>query len=112
MGQAPSRSVEAGQPLSPRSSSLNKQAFCVYDSPLPNASTPDEQLAWTIEFLKGVRDRLASIDREVDVRLGFSSTSGQGSLALTAEELSLLGDLGVQLNIDLYSAEESDEDED
>ena len=86
LGLVPSRNVEVGQPISPRSTALHSQAFCVYDSPLSTDVRPDEHLAWAIELLRNVADRIALIvsPLEIDIRLGFASTTGQGGVALTA----------------------------
>lgn len=108
-----SRKFDAGQPLSPRSSSVHNQSGCIYTSPLPPERTPQDHVAWAVEFLQGARDHLLRLgqDCEIDVRIGFSSTTGQGGFALTPEELAVFAKLGVQLNVDLYPPESDESDE-
>jgi len=70
-------------------------------------------MAWLVELLEAKRTQVSAVapECEFDVRLGFSSTSGQGGFALTGAELGLLGSLGVQLNIDLYPPDEDEGDD-
>jgi hypothetical protein len=93
---------------------VHEQAACFYESPLPAESPIEEHMAWLVELLEAKRTQIAAVatECEFDVRLGFSSTSGQGGFALTGAELALLGSLGVQLNIDLYSPDEDESDGD
>jgi hypothetical protein len=113
IGSPPTKSGDVGDQISPRSphAGFYDQAFCSYRSPLASSATLDDQVAWLVGFLQPAKDRLAPVsgEVEVDVRLGFSSSSGQGGFALVADELLLLGQLGVQLNVDLYPPE-SDSD--
>jgi len=113
IGLAPTRVAERGQPVSPRSSAVHEQAACFYESPLSDASPIEEHMAWLVELLEAKRTQVSAVapECEFDVRLGFSSTSGQGGFALTGAELGLLGSLGVQLNIDLYPPDEDEGDD-
>jgi hypothetical protein len=107
IGAPASRMFESGQPLSPRSSSVHSRSGCIFSSPLPPGGAPQDHIAWAVAFLRGARAQLARLGQEceIDMRLGFSSMTGQGAFALTPEELALFGELGVQLNVDLYPAE-------
>lgn len=112
VGRRPARKVNRGDPVSRRTSSpgLHQQSFCIYESPVDAASQPDEHIAWLVEFLTDVGEVLKSLRSlcEVDVRVGFSSSSGQGGLAFDASELLLLGEVGAQLNLDLYPSDEGE----
>jgi hypothetical protein len=110
IGGTPARSVEVGQPVSPRSASVHVQAFCIYESPISSESTPDEHIAWAISFLESIQGPLSTIHPkpEIDLRLGLSSTE-QCCLALTATELSFLGAQGAQINFDVYPSESESE---
>ena len=112
IGVPPSRSVDAGQLLSPRSTAVHKQTFCIYDSPRPDSSRPDDQITWAIEFLKELGKKTASFSPslEIDIRLTVSLAAGQCPFALSSEELSFLGALGVQINIDLYGSDDESDD--
>ena len=112
IGVPPSRSVDAGQLLSSRSTAVHKQTFCIYDSPQSGSTRPDEQIAWALEFLKETSRQLASLgpSLEIDIRLTVSLAAGQCPFALSPEDLSFLGALGVQLNIDLYGPDDESDD--
>jgi hypothetical protein len=112
IGQVASRSVEVGQRLSPRSTGVHSQAFCIFDSPISSEGRPDEHIAWAIEFLRRASERLSAVlyDLEIDIRLGVSPAD-QSALALSSDELLFLGQLGVQVNIDLYPPEPEPEPE-
>jgi hypothetical protein len=112
VGLAPARKVNRGDPVSPRSpsSGSHQQSFCIYQSPVNSACKPDEHIEWLTGFLTSTRHALVSLASqcEVDVRVGFSSSSGQGGLAFDAHELLLLGEVGARLNLDLYPSEEEE----
>ena len=113
VGASPTRAAEAGEAISPRSplAGVHDSAFCIYQSPLAASASIQEHFAWLVGFLQGLKSRPLPIPEgiQIDVRLGFSSSAGQGGFALSAAELSLLGDLGVQLNVDLYPPDAEDD---
>lgn len=76
------------------------------ESTLPETSSLEEQIASVTKFLEQSRDGLSSIQDRVlgvDMFCLFSTNDGQGSIELSASLLRRLGNLGVDLVIDVYS---------
>jgi hypothetical protein len=105
--------ANVGDPVSARSptAGTHKQALCIFDCPVSDDAPLDEHVKWLGEFLERHRSGIESIaDRcAVDVRIGFSSGSGQGGFAIPFESLLALGRLKADLLVDLYPPENDDE---
>jgi hypothetical protein len=114
LGRRPDRKVERGEPVSRRSpdTGLHQRAFCTYECPLESGAKPDEHVKWLMEFIGEVKPPMMMFGSqyEIDIRIGFSSSSGQGGFAFLAGELSLLAEVGAQLNVDLYSSSNDDDE--
>jgi hypothetical protein len=107
VGRPPSRSANAGDLGGPRSAAVHDRASCVWNSPVEPKDRPQEHVRWAIELLRSAHSALLPVAGEiaVDIRVSYSSSTGQGAFALTGHDLTALGALGVQLNVDLYPEE-------
>lgn len=100
--------VESGTRLSPRSPAVAASSFCVWRCPLERGHDLEEHIQWVLEFLKSMKSSRTSDDMEVDVRLSYSSGSGQGSFALDPTQLASLARCGATLCVDLYPPGDDD----
>jgi hypothetical protein len=88
----------------PKSSVFEKCAW-LYDSGLPDSCELHEHLDSLLKVLESNRVPLASIRHRIaamDIFCMFSSEHGQGSAVLDADLLRRLGELDVDVAIDLY----------
>ena len=106
LGDAPASKADRGEQISRRSpqAGVHKSSWCIYDCPLASHDTPEKHLDWLTGFVRQHEREFESLkdDCEVDARLSFSSSSGQGAFALDGSVMSLLGRFGIQLHVDLY----------
>ena len=105
---APTRTCIAGERRSATSvaAGRHEQSIWMLESTLPETSSLEEQIASVTKFLEQSRDGLSSIQDRVlgvDMFCLFSTNDGQGSIELSASLLRRLGNLGVDLVIDVYS---------
>jgi hypothetical protein len=116
IGAEPSVSVNSGDRVSERSpaAGVHDRAMCIYDAPVPSGRPLEEHVSWLVEFLRQHGRGLEMIgDKcEFDVRLGFSSGSGQGGFAIPAESLGALSRVKADLAVDLYPPGDDADDDD
>ena len=106
----PTLSVNKGDQVSARSpgAGIHGRAMCVFNCPLSSEATIDEHLDWLVQFLRQQASGIEAVaDKcEFDVRIGFSSGSGQGGFVLAADALAVLARFGADLFVDLYPPED------
>jgi hypothetical protein len=106
--------ANVGDPVSARSpaAGTQKQALCIFDCPVSDDAPLDEHVKWLGEFLERHRSGIELIadQCELDVRISFSSGSGQGGFAIPSESLLALGRVKADLLVDLYPPESSDDE--
>jgi len=107
-GEPPTRQVEVGDLLSPRTRRIADVAFCVWDYPVPASTHPDRALEWTTAFFERARAKLDPSVLEIDVRLSLSPRTSQTCFALSGSSLRILGALDAQLNVDVYADVEAE----
>jgi len=109
IGVKPSRLGNRGELVSKRSpqAGVRDHALCIFESPLASSDTLQEHLDWLSNFLKTHGASLRSLAKacDFDVRIGFSSGSGQGGFVLDSAPLGDLAALGIALYVDLYPSE-------
>ena len=88
----------------PKSNVFEKSVW-LYDSSLPDSSALHEHLECLLKVIESNRVPLAGIRHRIaamDIFCMFSSQHGQGSAVLDAELLRRLGELDIDVIIDLY----------
>jgi len=101
---------DRGDPKSKSSpqAGVHDRALCIFSSPLESASLKEE-LDWLVDFIRSRQDALADLGQacSFDAWIGYSSGSGQAGLTIGHELLALLGDLRIDLVLDVYAREDS-----
>jgi hypothetical protein len=94
----------------PASSAIRNTRAVLVESGLPADRPLDEHVTALIEKIERFAAALTKLrDRiDADVFCGFASVNGQGGLTLSAPLLARLGELGLDLTLDLYPPEAHD----
>ena len=105
----PTDSADRGTPYSARTpaSPLRDASVWLMGSQLPAESVPEEHFRSLLDFLRAKREALDVLrgDCEMDICCGFASETGQGGFVLAHEMLMEIGQLGLDIEIDLYPAD-------
>lgn len=102
--------VEIGDTLSTRTGRVADIAFCIWDCPVDETANPQEHIDWAVAFLEGADEELRAVGLEIDIRLSLSPHAWQTCFAVDGRSMRTLGALDAQLNIDVYSSGEEDEE--
>ena len=99
--------AEVGDRVSKRSpaAGVRDSSLCSFESSLLDSAPLQEHVEWLLRMLQNHEVtllELASLGCELDVKIGFSSGSGQGGFALGNDVLLLLGRLGIDLYVNLF----------
>jgi hypothetical protein len=95
-----------GESIAPRKgSSVYRQSMVRIDSPLSSASSVEEHLSKLIAAIEPRAAEIANLPAECSRELWFKISHDQGQLGLEipANDLSILGRLGVAVLFDIYS---------
>jgi hypothetical protein len=102
-----------GDPISRRSPQAGQRqaSICIFDCPIEDAEGMERHFDWLEHFLITREAVIRSLppDCVLDAWLGLSSPTGQAGAAILARHLKQLGDLKIDLVLDVYlSGSESD----
>lgn len=101
---APSESKAIGSTISSKSDRRREETVWVYESALPGSRPLDEHLTELTTFVSERASALASLSETSSVRvsLGYSTPHGAAALTLWANQIKVLGELGIDIWIDVF----------
>jgi hypothetical protein len=103
----PTTIARKGEPVSKRSTSAGARtdSLCSYQSPHSDTSPLQDHLGWVVAFCADHASAIRRLAGECtfDVWIGYGSEHGQGGFVLPSANLAILGELGIDLFVDLYA---------
>jgi hypothetical protein len=110
MNATPTKSFDVGDVIGScgaMNGKLRRHTLWSLSADLPATSTLEDQIDWLLNFLDAHLRELEILrpDCSLDLFCFYSSENGQGSIELSSATMKRLGNLGVDLIVDLYLSE-------
>lgn len=107
LGLEPSHSHEVGQPRSTRSPAPWRASQWSLESPLPDGEPLNAHLAWLCGQVGDQAEALVQLDADgysLDCFCFVDVLNGQGGVSVSPEVMASLGQLRVELDLDIYAS--------